>query len=125
MAYRILIADDNELLRNSIADILEDAGYSVVEASTGKQALRHLNSSTDFALLITDLMMPDMEGLELIQVLRKAHPELSIVAISGCFDGLHVARLLGVKEILAKPCKRAAVLKTVESALSKGFSVGH
>ena len=121
MDYLILLADDNEKLRRSVADILEEAGYSVVQAATGKEALAHLNSSTEFDLLITDLVMPDMEDLELITVLKKSHPELTIVAISGSFDGqfLHVAKLLGVKETLEKPLKRATLLKTVESALSK------
>ena len=118
MAHRIVIADDNDLLRSIIAEILQDAGYSVVEARTGKEALWHLDSFSDFSLLITDLAMPDIEGIELITILKKSHPDLSIVAISGDFDGLHVARLLGVKGVLAKPFKQSAVLQTVESALS-------
>lgn len=124
MAHPILIADDNEILRRSLVTVLEEVGYSVVEAASGKEALAHLNSSVEFGLLITDLVMPDMEGLELITLLRKSHPELSIVAISGSFDGqfLPVAKLLGVKETLQKPFKRAALLNIVESALSKKVS---
>src|SRR2546422_4117876 len=76
MAHSILIADDNETLRRSLVTILQEVGYSVVEAATGKEALAHLNSSVEFDLLITDLVMPDMEGLELITLLRKSHPEL-------------------------------------------------
>lgn len=118
MAHRIVIADDNDLLRSLIAEILQDAGYSVVEARTGKEALWYLDSFSDFSLLITDLAMPDIEGIELITILKKSHPDLSIVAISGDFDSLHVARLLGVKGVLPKPFKPSAVLQTVESALS-------
>jgi CheY-like chemotaxis protein len=121
MANTILLADDNEKLRRSLTHILEESGYLVVEAATGTEALRLLNTSAEFDLLITDLVMPDMEGLELITRLRNSHPKLGIVAISGTFDGkfLPVARLLGVKETLEKPFKRAELLKAVESALSK------
>ena len=53
MAHRILHADDNEKLRRSVADILKEAGYSVVQAATGREVLRHLDSSADFDLLIS------------------------------------------------------------------------
>jgi CheY-like chemotaxis protein len=121
--HRILLADDNEKLRRSITHILEEAGYSVVGVASGTEALRLLTLSTEFDLLITDLVMPDMEGLELITRLRNSHPKLGIVAISGTFDGkfLPVARLLGVKETLEKPFKRAELLKAVESVLSKSI----
>src|SRR5687768_2241423 len=71
MAYRILIADNNEILTSFLVILLHNARYSVVEASNGKEALRYINSSVEFDLLITDL--PDMEGLELITVLKKSH----------------------------------------------------
>jgi|SRR5688572_3438459 len=119
---RILIADDNDVLIRSLAFILDEVGYSVVSASTGLEALAHLNSSTEFSLLITDLVMPDMEGIELITLLKKSHPDLPVVALSGSVDGLDIAKQLGVKHTIAKPCIRSAVLKTVESALSKNVN---
>lgn len=119
---RILIADDNDVLIRSLAFILDEVGYSVVSASTGLEALAHLNSSTEFSLLITDLVMPDMEGIELITLLKKSHPDLPVVALSGSVDGLDSAKQLGVKHTIAKPCIRSAVLKTVESALSKSVN---
>ena len=75
MANTILLADDNEKLRRSLTHILEESGYLVVEAATGTEALRLLNSSAEFDLLITDLVMPDMEGLELITRLPKFSSE--------------------------------------------------
>ena len=121
MANTILIADDNQMLRNCLTDILEDAGHSVVQVSNGREALTHIHSSTEFGLIITDLMMPDMEGLELITILKTSHPSLAIVAISGSFDEefLKVAKRLGVKNTIQKPLTRASLLKTVESALVK------
>src|SRR5258706_14946884 len=120
MVHRILLADHNEQLRYGLATILEEAGYSVVEADTGKEALRTIDSSsTEFCLLITDLVMPDMEGLELITLLTKSHPKLPIVAISGTFEGqfLPAAKVLGAKKTLQKPFRRSALLAAVESAL--------
>jgi two-component system, chemotaxis family, chemotaxis protein CheY len=118
MAHRILIADDNEQLRHSFATILEEEGYSVVEASDGNEVLRNLDSSTEFDLLITDLVMPNVEGLELITLLKKSHPKLPIVVISGAFvQFLRAAKLLGAKETLQKPFNNAALLAAVQSAL--------
>ena len=67
----ILIAGDNQHFRRALATILEEMGYSVSEASNGTEALRDLDSLTRFCLLITDLAMPDMDGIELAMPLRK------------------------------------------------------
>ena len=117
MTKTILIAEDDERLRHSLASILEEAGYSVVEASNGKEVLLDL-SSADLCLLLTDIVMPEMEGLELIKHLRQYHPKLPIVAMSGAFEGrfLDAARMLGAKETLQKPFEREALLAALESA---------
>ena len=131
MPHRILVADDNEQVRRSLVTILGEVGYLVTDADTGKEALRSIKlASKSFCLLITDLVMPDMEGLELISLLRKSHPKLPIVAISGEFHGkfLHAASLLdaasvlGANATLHKPFKRSALLATVESVLPKTVS---
>jgi len=120
MDYLILLADDNENLRRSLADVLEEGGYPVVQAATGKEALAHLNSSTEFDLLITDLMMPDMDGLQVLTEIRRTDPHLPVIAMSGGFSGrlLRFASTFGVAT-LEKPFKGSALLKTVESVLSK------
>ena len=121
MAYLILLADDNEEFRRSVATILDEAGYSVAEAATGKQALARVKSSghQQFDLLITDLAMPDMDGLQLLTEIKRTDPGLPVIAISGSFSGrlLRFAATFGVPT-LEKPFKRAALLKIVESALS-------
>jgi CheY-like chemotaxis protein len=118
MTKKILIAEDDERLRHSLASILEEVGYSVVEASNGKEVVQDLKTSADFCLLLTDIVMPEMEGLELIKRLRRDHPKLPIVAMSAAFEGrfLDVARMLGAKEILQKPFEREALLAALESA---------
>ena len=103
MTKTILIAEDDEQVRHSLTSILEEVGYSVVEASNGKEVLQDLKRSADFCLLLTDIVMPEMEGLELITQLRRYHPKLPIVAMSGTSK----ERFLMPRDssALKKPCK--------------------
>ena len=118
MTKTILIAEDDEQVRHSLASVLEEVGYSVVEASNGREALQDLKHSADLCLVLTDIVMPEMEGLELIKRLGQDHPKLPIVAMSGAFEGrfLNAARMLGAKVTLKKPFKRATLLAALESA---------
>ena len=121
MDHLILLADDNEKLRRSVADILQDEGYSVVEAATGQQALAEVRwARQQFDLLITDLSMPEMDGLQLLTEIKRTDPGLPVIAMSGSFNGrlLRFAAIFGAVTI-EKPFKRAALLKAVESALAK------
>jgi CheY-like chemotaxis protein len=123
MDYLILLADDNEKLRHSLAGALEEAGYPVVEAATGKEALGHLNSSTEFDLLITDVMMPDMNGLQVLTEIRRTDPDLPVIMMSGaCNEGLlRFASAFGIPT-LEKPVKGSALVKIAESVLWKKAS---
>ena len=127
MDHLILLADDSEKLRRSVADILQDEGYSVVEAATGKQALAQLRSARQqFDLLITDLSMPAMDGLQLLTEIKRTDPGLPVIAMSGSFSGrlLRFAATFGAVTI-EKPFKRATLLKAVASALAKMASPAH
>lgn len=104
---RILVVDDDKRIRALIRRGLKKLGHEVVEAGDGAAALERLRADP-VDLLITDLYMPGMEGLELIQKVRAAWPELGIIAISGGtadtkFDFLPVADSLGADDVLAKP----------------------
>ena len=120
MDYLILLADDNEKLRRSLAGVLEQAGYPVVQAATGEEVLAHLNSSTEFDLLITDVMMPDMNGLQVLTEIRRTDPDLPVIMMSGASNGglLRFASAFGINT-LEKPFKGFSLVKTVESVLSK------
>jgi CheY-like chemotaxis protein len=84
-------------LRRSVADILQDEGYSIVDAATGKQALAQVKSARQqFDLLITDLSMPEMDGLQLLTEIKRTDPGLPVIAMSGSFSG----RLLEVRRNL-------------------------
>jgi DNA-binding response OmpR family regulator len=104
---RILVVDDNEDLRSTIQALLRADGFDVAVAGNGQAALAlHQSQSAD--VVITDLFMPDKDGIETIVELKKLSPQLKIVAISGWTstqgsDYLQVAREIGATVTLQKP----------------------
>jgi hypothetical protein len=114
----IVVADDEAPLRRLLALTLVRAGYTVLEASQGRQALE-LCRSNRVDLLLTDLVMPEQEGLETIRQLRADLPHVRIVAMSGAFDGrfLNVAKAFGADAVLQKPFDGRTVLRTVSSLI--------
>jgi PAS domain S-box-containing protein len=103
-AARILVVDDEAGVRGFLCSALREGGYEVTEAADGKQALRQaLAGGVD--LVITDLVMPEQEGIETIRALRRDMPGVGIIAISGAFGGqfLKTARMLGADAVLDKP----------------------
>jgi CheY-like chemotaxis protein len=117
----LLLVDDEAPVRKFFVQVLEGAGYRVVEASSGKEALRRLQERP-FDLVITDILMPDMDGLELTKVLHHRFPDIKIVVISGDRDDMdycHVARFLGAHVTLAKPVPVQLLLETVARQLGK------
>jgi two-component system chemotaxis response regulator CheY len=114
----ILVTDDDEELRLIIRRALEGAGHSVWEAADGAEALRHLERErTD--LVITDMHMPGMDGLELARMLRKAARRPALIGISGndFADTLEMAKRLGARATLAKPFSPSQLLEAVDAAL--------
>ncbi|AMD93622.1 response regulator [Desulfomicrobium orale] len=119
---RILIIDDDALMRLALAKILLSAGYDVEQAGDGDEGLR-LQRSQSFDLIITDLIMPDKEGIQIIRELRKEDSAIRIIAMSaggrgGATDYLKWARLMGAKQCLSKPIKREELLDAVTSVLA-------
>jgi CheY-like chemotaxis protein len=116
---RILVADDQAEVRSFIRAALESEDYVVAEAADGKQAMRHARSEP-VDLVITDLVMPEQEGIETIRALRLELPDVRIIATSGAFNGqfLGMAKLLGADGALSKPFSLEALLAKVEEVLS-------
>ena len=114
----ILVVDDYDLIRTYLRRILQDARYEVFEASNGREALKRLRENAA-DLVITDLIMPEQEGLETIQFLRSERPNLKIIAMSGTAEGqyLPVAEKLGAHVTLPKPLRAERVLETVRKLL--------
>ena len=118
---RILLIDDESAVRALIKEALSEAGYVVLEAANGKEGLEcYRNSRTD--LVITDLIMPEKEGIETIMELCHDFPDVKIIAISGGskFDSqsnLRMAQMLGAKNVLAKPFNIADLVEVVREVL--------
>ena len=113
----ILVVDDEEGMRDWMAEILQGCGHRVFTAKDGLEA-RQLAAQHPFDLMITDISMPNEEGLGIIRSLRKAHPGLKIIAISGAFaEALGDAKLLGANAALAKPFTAELLLKCMSELL--------
>ena len=82
---RILVVDDEEEVREILAETLEDFGYAVLTAASGEEALPVLAGNGGVAMVITDVRMPGMSGLELADEVRRRWPTVKIVLISGYF----------------------------------------
>ena len=118
----ILVIDDDKLMRLALARILIASGYNVVQAADGDEGLQ-MYRSQDFDLVITDLIMPDKEGIQIIRELRKENSKIRIIAMSaggrgGATDYLKWARLMGAKQCLSKPIKREELLNAVSAVLA-------
>lgn len=112
---KVLIVDADQALLRMAAALLEAAGYTVSQTSKRKEALDYV-SKLKPDVVLTELVMPEIEGLELIQQLLELDPRLSIVAMSGGYRAenyLHVARLLGARITLLKPLTGELLLQVV------------
>jgi CheY-like chemotaxis protein len=119
---RILVVDDDARVRTTARLLLEAAGFQVVEAESGGAALRVL-SAEDVEVVLTDIFMPDTDGIELIHLLRRESPDLPIVAMSGGGfndgkDVLAVARLFGAAQIVQKPLTQRKLVGAIRRALA-------
>jgi DNA-binding NtrC family response regulator len=117
----IVLVDDDELLRTALVAILERAGFTVHATVDGEQALRFIEKNP-VSLVITDLIMPQIEGIELIVRLRKSRPDLKIIAISGggrvrpeTFLG--AAKSLGAWKVMSKPFSTPDLIAAIHEAL--------
>ncbi len=119
---RILIIDDDDQMRAMLRQVLERAGHEALEASDGRGGLE-AHREAPFQLVITDILMPEGEGLETIRQLRQVSPDVIIVAISGggqtgTLDFLDVAQRLGAARSLQKPFGLQELLDVVDELLS-------
>lgn len=117
---RILLVEDNPDTGASVQLMLELAGHQVTWAKSGKQALVHLRPEPQADLLITDILMPDMDGIETIQFVRKTWPQLPVIAMTGQIQApyLRAATLFGVKATLQKPFTHTQLVEAIAKALT-------
>jgi len=115
---RVLVVDDEEFVLETTREALRDSGYRVRTAASGNEALQQLDENDNVDVLITDLRMPNMDGLDLIQTLRARHPNLPIIAASGMADGRSEDALgAGAHTFLAKPFDEETLRRALQDAL--------
>lgn len=119
---RILVIDDDTQFRGMLRQVLSREGYEVVEASNGKEGIALFRTEpTD--LVISDILMPEQEGLQTIKELRREFPEVKIIAISGggpsgTLNFLRAATLLGAHRTLWKPFDLDELRQVVREVLN-------
>ena len=117
----ILLVEDDDLLRIMLKELLTRSGYEVSEASDGRRVC-NMHQEQRFDLVITDLVMPDIDGLAVIMELRRVDQNVRIIAMSGSRQGraeeyLRIARKLGAQLTLVKPFGNQEFLGAVRLAL--------
>lgn len=123
---RIMIVDDDHEIRQSLLLILKNAGYEVIGASNGEEALEAFKK-TPSDLVITDIIMPEKNGIEMIFQFKCEHPGVKIIAISGGGmllpqDYLNMARSAGVSHTFKKPFDPDKMLDAVKEILGQSDS---
>ena len=118
---RIVVVDDNAILRRRVREVLEQDGHSVEEAGEGKKGLELIRAFKPH-LVVADIFMPEMDGLELIGELREGDNAPSVLAISAGSSVLNHcmlpdARLLGANDVLAKPFDSQQLRRAVDNLL--------
>ncbi len=128
-SLNVLVADDEESIRLLLERLLREAKHTVVCAGSANEAIAAFRGQR-FDLLITDVLMPDGDGLDLISALRQAQPKARILAISGGGryvegeDCLKMARGLGAHAIVTKPFGWEQLLAGIEQALAPAAEPG-
>lgn len=122
---RILLIDDDELLRDTVLQMLQLDKHQVSEAADGEAALVRFGDGRSIDLVITDVLMPGIDGTRLIVELRRRRPDIPVLAISGgrrmlspAFN-LESASLAGANAQLGKPFTRAALQAALRTAQGK------
>ena len=117
---KILVIDDDAIVRDVIGEMLAVAGYEVVTAASAAEALE-LFIDEQVGLVVSDIVMPDMSGLELLEVMRLHRPSLPIVLVSGANtrDNLSEALTRGADGLVAKPFTQSELQEAVEKALDR------
>jgi CheY-like chemotaxis protein len=119
--WNILVIEDDALARETVVDILKDDGHNVVSAENGAVGLKKFRAARP-DLIVTDIIMPQKEGIETILEIRQEYPDAKILAISGGgrighTDFLQIAVKLGANGALAKPFSPEELLSAVRTCL--------
>ncbi|MEJ2627959.1 MAG: response regulator [bacterium] len=116
---KVLVVEDDRAIREMCTVILEGENYTVLKADNGKEATKVLDEESDIDLIITDIIMPEKEGIQFIREVKRTCPDIKILAISGggAIDAkqyLELAQNLGADSILEKPFDDQDLLEAID-----------
>ncbi len=118
----VLVIDDDPDVRQMICEMLEDDGYLTFQAGNGIEGIDTLRKNPEIGIIVTDLLMPEKEGIETITEIRRDLPDIRILAISGgglCMpeNYLNLAKAMGANATLSKPFGRNELLRALENLI--------
>ena len=118
----ILVIDDDDSVRKTLVENLAECEFQVLSAKDGQEAMAFIEGGKTPKIVITDLIMPRKEGLEIIRQIRRDHPSIRVIAISGggrnkSIDFLQMATRLGADAVMGKPVDIEELEKTVRELL--------
>lgn len=121
---RILVIDDNPEFRIILETHLAGAGHDVLTARDGDHGIEMIEQNADVALVLTDILMPQRDGVEVLRTVKRRWPALPVIALSGggwigAEQLLGMAERLGADHVLQKPVTRETLLNTVNEALHR------
>lgn len=118
--HKILVVDDEEKIRKSLSGLLQDEGYDVVTAGSGTECL-HIMSSQHFDLVILDIVMPDMNGIEVLQRIKKKYKGTEVITVTGYADKEKAITTfrLGAYDFIEKPFESGGMLNTIANCLNQ------
>ncbi len=118
--HRLLICDDEEMIRESLGGLLQDHGYEATTASCGSEGLK-IMADQDFDLVILDIIMPDMDGIEVLARIKEKHKETEVIMITGYADKDRAVATfrLHAYDFIEKPFESKAILNTIKHCLSQ------
>ena len=119
MSKCVLLVEDEGLIRSTLTEALEDAGYTVVEAESGDEACALLSTRSEFDVLLTDIQMPGTtDGIDVARSFHALHPHRPVVFMTGRPDTLsRVGRLAPSEALLRKPFGSTQMLSALETLL--------
>ncbi len=115
---QVLVIDDDKEIREMIFKMLTNENYDVVKVSNGEEAIKLLDNKIKIDIVITDIIMPEKEGIETIRELKRDYPFIKILAISGGGQGsandyLSMAKIMGANLTMSKPFSHQELLESV------------
>ena len=122
MAKKVLLVDDSSIVRRQMGHAIKQAGFELLEASNGRQGIDQIKAAPDISAIITDVNMPEMNGLEMVAEIRKeniCNCPIVIVTTEGTQDMIDKGKALGVKGWLVKPVETASLVAVIQKLVGK------